>query len=1303
MQRPGDAPFNAFIVEAVRTAGGRRGGRLSGYHPADIGGAVCDALLERANVDGASVDDVAWGCVTQSGAQAENAGRNVVLSSKRLPNSVPAYTLDRQCGSAQQALHLAAQAVMSGTQDCVIAGGVEMMSVVPMDSNVNSSWEGGPHTGEGILRAYGEKIRAEYSVYEADPVKFDQFVGAELVAKKYQITRQDADAFALRSHTLAAAAATAGKFSEIVPIPCRSRPGISKAEAPAEMHTVDEGIRPSANLETLAQLKPILKNGILTAAAASQLCDGAAAMLVCNERGLARLGLQPRARVVALGLAGIDPILMLEGPIPATQQVLTKAGLSMKDIDLVEVNEAFSSVPLAWAKAMTGGDLSKLNVNGGAIARGHPMGATGAMLMSNLIGELERRRGRYGLLTMCESGGTANATIIERLEQFGQGKPTTSIKTSVASLPRPQPVSAFLPQIQIRANQKPVDQHGQCFMTIGRALQTVAAWKGDAPAITSVAPDLEPEQMTFRELDMKSNQIARAYIFFHVQRNDLVTICLPSGQEFVVACFASWKLGATPNNVSYALTFKERDDIVRLAQPRIVVGVPSKKDPKMRLHDGFRCIREGYDPGPLLSAEPLPDNFANSWLVATSGGSTGRPKLIVLNDPSFISMKDLGGGRLAMVDGFSITGGAKFNGVDLIPSPLSHNAPFHCAIQGILSGSHQVLLTKFDAEMFLHLLQDYKCTFSYLVPTIMKRIWDLPEDVRTRYDVSSLQSVFHMAAPCPPWLKEAWCHWLGPEKVWECYGPTEATTLTLIRGDEWLRRPKVTGLNLVGRPSYGQLKILDPETKEELPPGTMGEVWMRHHEKRITYYYRGSETNADEAGWETVGDIGMLDEDGYCHLGDRQKDMVLIGGQNIYPAEVEAALEQHPAVKSAVVVGTHDDDLGNALHAVVYAGSENVTAEELRGFLTGHLSRHKIPKGFTFSEQHVRGLDGKVRRSEIAALVASKNSGSREGHAATEVAHVADERQKLIALNCSATPSIDFSGRVAIVTGAGNGLGREYAMLLASRGAKVVVNDLGSSLSGQGASSSLADATVDLIKQAGGDAIANYDSVTEGEKIVKTAVDTYGRVDIIINNAGILRDASFRRMTDDDWDKVYQVHLKGVYSVTHAAWPHLEQNQYGRIVNITSSSGLYGSFGQANYATMKSAILGFTFTLALEGKKRNIRANAIAPLAASRMMETVRSKEQLSMLPLQTVPNLVAYLSHDRCQCTGAVFELGGHWMSRLGWRRSQGVHFPAGFTPEDVAARFEEISDFSKGVADYPDDADSAEVHSMKPAVSKL
>merc|ERR1719356_309906 len=331
--------------------------------------------------------------------------------------------------------------------------------------------------------------------------------------------------------------------------------------------------------------------------------------------------------------------------------------------------------------------------------------------------------------------------------------------------------------------------------------------------------------------------------------------------------------------------------------------------------------------------------------------------------------------KLAMLDGFSTFGGGKVNGTDLVSAPLSHNAPFHCVVQGVLSASHQIILTKFDPERFLQLTQEHRCTFAYFVPTMMKRIWDLPAPVREKYDVSSLEGIFHMAAPCPPWLKEAWCSWLGPEKIYELYGPTEAMAYTLIRGDEWVTRQKVEGLNCVGRAQCGMLRILDPDTGLELPPGTMGEVWMRHHEDRHTYLYKGAESRRDEEGWETVGDMGMLDEDGCLHLGDRRNDMVLVGGVNVYPAEVEAALEAHPAVKSCVVVGVPDQDMGQVLHGVVFTGGDTVTGDELRLFLEERLDKKKVPRTWTWASEHLRGDDGKARRSDVAAWVKSLLAG----------------------------------------------------------------------------------------------------------------------------------------------------------------------------------------------------------------------------------------------------------------------------------------------------------------------------------------
>lgn len=389
---------DAFIVGALRTATGRNRGRLSKIHPIDLGAMLVDGLLEQVGVDPLAVDDLVFGCVSQYGAQTGNVARNVALASK-LGEAVPGVTVDRQCGSAQQAIHFAAQAVMSGTQDVVIAGGVESMSQVPMFSAVQDAEE------KGRGRPKSDRLEERYP-----GVEFSQFMGAELLAKKYDITRAQLDEFGYQSHMKAAAATEAGRFrQEILPIQLTAEDGR------VIVHDADEGIRPNASLDAMKTLEPLAPGGVITAGSASQISDGAAAVMLANGDAVKRLGLKPRARIHTLAVVGSDPVIMLEGPIPATRKALERAGLTIDDIDLYEVNEAFGSVPLAWAKAV-GADPAKLNVNGGAQANGHPLGCTGAKLMTTLLNELERRKGRYGLLAICEGGGTANATIIERLD-----------------------------------------------------------------------------------------------------------------------------------------------------------------------------------------------------------------------------------------------------------------------------------------------------------------------------------------------------------------------------------------------------------------------------------------------------------------------------------------------------------------------------------------------------------------------------------------------------------------------------------------------------------------------------------------------------------------------------------------------------------------------------------------------------------------------------------------------------------------------------------------------------------------------
>ncbi len=388
----------AYIVAAGRTAGGKRGGALKDWHPADMAAEVLDALIARTGIDPAAVEDVIMGCVGQAGEQAFHVGRNAVLASK-LPQSVPAVTIDRQCGSSQQSIQFAAQAVMSGTQDVVIAAGVESMSRVPMGLPVTLPMQHGIGTGP-----FSKRIQDRFGV----PM-FSQFVGAEMIAEKYQFRKEELDAFALESHRKAARATEEGAFAdEIVAVEIAGEDGAPRR------HDRDEGIRYDATLESIASVKLLKEGGKISAANASQICDGASGVMVVSERALKEHGLTPLARIVNLTVTGGDPVIMLEEVIPATRRARERAGMSIDEIDLYEVNEAFAPVPMAWLREI-GADPQRLNVNGGAIALGHPLGASGAKLMATLVHALKARGKRYGLQTMCEGGGLANVTIVEAL------------------------------------------------------------------------------------------------------------------------------------------------------------------------------------------------------------------------------------------------------------------------------------------------------------------------------------------------------------------------------------------------------------------------------------------------------------------------------------------------------------------------------------------------------------------------------------------------------------------------------------------------------------------------------------------------------------------------------------------------------------------------------------------------------------------------------------------------------------------------------------------------------------------------
>ena len=386
--------MDAYIVSAVRTAGGRRNGRLSGRHPVELAAAVLDAAVARAGLPGQVVDDVIMGCVSQVAEQSRNIGRYAVLASQ-LPDSVPSVTIDRQCGSSQQAMQFAAQAIISGTQDVVIAAGVESMSRVPLGSARQSGLGPTP-----MIRA----LRERYGVED-----FSQFAAAEMIARKWGLDRAELDNFGLESHRRAAAATGGGAFeAEIVPIPITLAGGVE------DVHVKDEGIRSNGSLEAMAGVKPVLEGGLITAATSSQITDGAAAVMIVSESALKDYGLTPIARIASFVVTAGDPVLMLEEPLYATDKALKRAGMSINDIDLFEVNEAFASIPLAWLRH-TGADPARMNVNGGAIALGHPVGGSGAKLMTTLVHALRARGGKYGLQTMCEGGGQSNVMIVEAL------------------------------------------------------------------------------------------------------------------------------------------------------------------------------------------------------------------------------------------------------------------------------------------------------------------------------------------------------------------------------------------------------------------------------------------------------------------------------------------------------------------------------------------------------------------------------------------------------------------------------------------------------------------------------------------------------------------------------------------------------------------------------------------------------------------------------------------------------------------------------------------------------------------------
>ena len=474
-------------------------------------------------------------------------------------------------------------------------------------------------------------------------------------------------------------------------------------------------------------------------------------------------------------------------------------------------------------------------------------------------------------------------------------------------------------------------------ISYAQRITDLAAEDPDKPAVTCGT-----DRLTRAQLDAAANRLARDLAASGTRLGDMVTIALPNSVDWFVAFAASWKLGAIPQPVSSRLPGRELDAIVELANPSAVFGVDADRFPDRR------CLPIGYTPSPDIDDSPLPDAVSPAWKAPTSGGSTGRPKLIVAGDPA---LTDPANASLLFPAGSTL----------VMPGPLYHNGPLVWSCGAWMGGGHVVVLPRFDAEATLAAIQDNEADVIYLVPTMMKRIWRLPEDVRDKYDLSSLKIVWHLAEPCPPWLKEAWIGWLGPERILELYAGTEGQAATVITGTEWL-----THRGSVGRPIHGEILICDVDGNE-VPHGEFGEVWMRATREAPTYRYIGAEARRRDGGWESLGDMGYVDDEGYLYLGDRQQDMILSGGANIYPAEVEAAINEHPQVRSCAVIGLPDDDLGNVVHAIVEADDGAVSTDELLAFLGERLVRYKIPRSIEFVDQPLRDDAGKVRRAALRA------------------------------------------------------------------------------------------------------------------------------------------------------------------------------------------------------------------------------------------------------------------------------------------------------------------------------------------------
>lgn len=472
--------------------------------------------------------------------------------------------------------------------------------------------------------------------------------------------------------------------------------------------------------------------------------------------------------------------------------------------------------------------------------------------------------------------------------------------------------------------------------SLGAALTRMAQQIPGQPAVTC-----DGITRNWAELEAISNRLARGLARLGTETGSMVTIALPNSISFVEACWACWKVGATPQPVSWRLPQPELDAIVELAQPAVIIGTGE-------LH----CGHPVTTPEQLWQLDhdssPLPDVTSPSWKAPTSGGSTGRPKLIVAGQPGVLDPAAPELWRLDSTD------------TALIPGPLYHNGPFVTTFATMMAGGHAVVAPKFSPEGVLADTQRYRATWLYLVPTMMSRIWHLGAEVRAQYDLGSLRTVWHLAAPCPPWLKEAWIDWLGPEVIWELYGGTEGQAVTTISGTDWLQHQ-----GSVGQVVAGEIRILD-DHGADLPAGEVGEVFMRRGaDTQPTYHYVGAEARTRD-GWESLGDLGWFDADGFLYLSDRRTDMILVGGANVYPAEIEGALEAYDQVQSCAVIGLPDPDLGNRIHAIIQPRPD-FDLGALQQHIEQSLVRYKRPHSYELVSTPLRDDAGKVRRSQLKA------------------------------------------------------------------------------------------------------------------------------------------------------------------------------------------------------------------------------------------------------------------------------------------------------------------------------------------------